>query len=301
MKQQTILLLLLMVGLSSATIEFKVGDTINVKAPFTIDGVLTSGANCTFYLYTELQTIRESENMTDNGNGWYNYTIGDFSFANGTFYTGIVYCTYNGISGYSYFDYWLVTQTEDEWFNGLNQTVGSQDAKLFDINSSIANITSSLSGIYDVILKGNNILADINQTIEQQNDKLNNINQTLINSQNIQNQTLQAIQELNTSNQEQITLLSTANRVISIISQRMSSMLEYDMKADAHYRLIGTTNCTLEPDNIILDKYTIGTSYTMKGEIPSGRYCFMVTQYNPQSNQYGLWSNPKWLNINNTI
>jgi hypothetical protein len=87
-----------------------------------------------------------------------------------------------------------------------------------------------------------------------------------------------------------------------LFSQKLASMLEYDMRTTAHYRFLASKNlnCTFAPKDIVLDKYTITSSLRTESVLADGTYCFKYAGYDPSIETYSLWSEPRIYIVNNT-
>lgn len=259
------LALLALIGIASAMDEYKAGDNITIRSMYADNGVPTDEATCVLNLYSQTDKVINNAPMYDTGDGWYNYTImGWLTTDNRTVYDGYVYCTKDGVSGSTSFSFLLVRETTDQWLYEANDTLG-----------------------------------DIEQIVNETLDVTNQINDTLGNIANTTERILNATESGNTA---QISFFDTMTNLFYVMSQKVTSMLEYDMRATAHYRLLASKNlnCTFDRNDIVLDRYTVSNVFSTEGVLDNGAYCFKVTGYDPVSDTYGMWSDPKIYIVNNT-
>ena len=179
MKTNTIITLIMMIGIACAITDYKSGDNIIIRTVFNEAGTPTAGADCNLDLYDgTTDNIILQTDMTDNSDGWYYYTInGWLTTENISYFSGLVNCSKDGYSDTQTFQFNVVSQLSDKWFTDLNDTLNNimgtvnanitldmnisimQD-QLVDINSTTHNISEQLVNMNDGIDDINTILYD---------------------------------------------------------------------------------------------------------------------------------------------
>lgn len=189
MKFKTIILIMVVMATLTAATEFRAGDNITIRTPFSYKGQPTESALCNLDLYSPYGLILNRSNMTDLSGGWYNYTIdGWLTTDNRTSFSGLVLCTFNNTAFSTTFNFDVVRETKNAWLEILNTTTSKSNDYLDSINKSVsqgnADLNSTISGGF----------ATLNQTVGRGNGILDSIFWLLKDIFEFQNQEVQHYQ-----------------------------------------------------------------------------------------------------------
>jgi hypothetical protein len=257
--------LLALMGAASAMDEYKAGDNITIRSMYADNGVPTTGAVCLLNLWSQTDNILTNAGMTDSGDGFYNYTItGWLTTDNITKYDGFVFCSKDGVSGSTSFNFMLVRNTEEEWSSTINQSISESNTILRSLNDTASAINASIG-------KSNDYLDSLNSTITGISGTVNNITSSI----------------------------STSNSILDRIYLLLFDTFNVEFKDTQHYNIQITTGTTF--NNIIADRFTPSSNFGLDNvQLANGTYTTRVRIYDATLKRYGGWSVPVTFTVTNS-